>query len=317
MPRKYSYWPLAVLMAVVIISAGGAGAYLYSHSKVSPGHGLLTVEAGDNVTVNYIGYFGSGPQTGTIFDTSLWSVANNTNLKKSLEFTNRGSEADYTPLAVHVGANTPSGGYVIGNITFESVVTGFWQGLVGATGNVSKSVPIPPDLGYGYGDPACYANSPLVYSIPTTSRISLSNFESIYPSANPATGTQFTDPQFGWNDFIVSANASWVVVQYLPTLGQITYPYGFVEQVTNITTAGGGVGTITLTTQLNQNQAGLVLGKLPSTSAQVCSSSQFIITSINYATNTQTWNFNAEVDGQTLVFTVTIVNIYPGPYHTY
>ncbi len=317
MPRNYSYWPLAVLLAVVIVSASGAGAYLYYHSKISPGHGLLSVEVGDNVTVIYIGYFGTGPQKGTIFDTSLWSVANNSNLKKSLEFTNRGGPSQYTPLPVHVGPSTPSGGYVIGNLTFGGVVTGFWQGLVGMTGNVSKSISIPPNLGYGNGDPACYTNHPLAYTIPTTSRIALSTFQTDYPTIVAATGTQFTDSQYGWNDFIISANASWVVLQYLPALGQLTHPYGFAEQVTNISTAGGEVGSITLNTLLNPNQAGLVLGKLPSSATPVCSSSQFIITTSNLGTNTQVWNFNAEVDGQTLAFTVTIVNIYPGPNHTY
>jgi len=317
MPRNYSYWPLAVLLAVVIVSAGGAGAYLYYHSKIAQGHGLLTVELGDNVTVNYIGYFATGPQKGAIFDTSFWSVANNTNLKKSLEFTNRGGPSYYTPLGVHIGPNTPSGGYVIGNNTFVGVVTGFWQGLIGMTGNVSKPISIPPALGYGDGQAACYQNSPIVYTIPATSRIALSTFQSHYPSIAAATGIQFTDPQYGWTDMIVSANASWVVLQYLPTLGQATSPYGYAEFVTNITTAGGGPGAITLSSQLAPSQAGLVLGKLPSSATQVCSASTFIISSINLATNTAVWNFNAEVMGQTLVFTGTIVNIYPGPQHTY
>lgn len=317
MAQKYSYWPLAVLMAVVIASAGGAGAYIYHQSKISPTRPLLTIETGDNVTVNYIGYFGSGPQNGTIFDTSLWSVANNSNMKKSLEFTNRGSEAAYTPLAVHVGATAPSGGYVIGNLTFSTVITGFWQGMLGMTGNVSRSIPIPPSLGYGNGQASCYQSAPIVYTIPTTSSITLSSFHTNYPNATASTGTQFVDPLYGWNDLVVSANSSWVVVQYQPTPGQITSPYGYATQVTNISTPNGGAGTITLTSLLSPSQAGLVLGNLPASAGKVCGSSKFIVSSINPGTNTQVWNFNAEVMGQILVFTVTVVNIYPGPLHSY
>lgn len=316
MAHKYSYWPLAILMAVVIAAAGGAGAFIYYESKISPTKPLLTVEVGDNVTVNYIGYFGSGPQIGTIFDTSLWSVANNSNMAKSLEFANRGSEAAYTPLAVHVGANTPSGGYVIGNLTFSSVITGFWQGMVGMTGNVSKSISIPPALGYGNPVPSCYQNQPAVYTLPATNYIQASTFQTNYPNITAVSGNQFTDPQYGWNDVIVSANSSWVVLQYQPTPGQVTSPYGYAEQVTNISTSGGGAGTITLTALLSPSQAGLVLGQLPSTASQVCSSSKFIVSTVSPATNTLVWNFNSEVTGQTLVFVVTVVAIYPGPGHT-
>ncbi len=316
MAQKYWYWPLAVFMAIVIVAAGGAGAYLYYHAKLSSTSPLLSVELGDNVTVNYIGYFGSGPQTGAIFDTSLWSVANNTNMKKSLEFTNRGSEAAYTPLGVHVGPTAPSGGYVVHNITFNTVVTGFWQGMIGMTGNVSKSISIPPALAYGNGQAGCYQSSPLVYTIPATNPIAVSTFHTNYPNATAATGARFADPQYGWADFVLSANASWVVLQYQPTLGQLSTPYGYAEQVTNISTAGGGGGTITLTSLLAPSQAGLVLGKLPSSASTVCSTDKFIVTSINPATNTQVWNFNAEVMGQTLVFVVTVVDIYPGPGHT-
>ncbi|HUZ79295.1 MAG TPA: hypothetical protein VMV28_01550 [Thermoplasmata archaeon] len=316
MAHKYSYWPLAVFMAIVIVAASGAGAYLYYHSKLSPTKPLLSVELGDNVTVNYVGYFGSGPQAGAIFDTSLWSVANNSNLKKSLEFANRGSQAAYTPLGVHVGPTAPSGGYVVHNTTFNTVITGFWKGMLGMTGNVSKWISIPPSLGYGNGQAGCYQSSPLVYTIPATNLIALSTFHTQYPNATAATGAQFADPQYGWTDFVLSANASWVVVQYHPTLGQLASPYGYPEQVTNISTASGGAGTITLTSLLAPSQAGLVLGKLPSSASTVCSANKFIVSSISPATNTQVWNFNAEVMGQTLVFVVTVLNIYPGPSHT-
>jgi len=266
----------------------------------------LTVRYGDNVTVNYMGSFLSGGDIGKVFDTSIYSVAtNNLTYPKSLEFSYRGSPSAYTQLAAHIGNNVPSGGYVVGNYTFGGVITGFWSGMIGMTGNVSHTIAIPVSQAYGPANPGCFQTQSLVFTVPVYVTLPLSNFTSAYPKVPAVTGTVFTDPLYSWNDSILSVNGSWVTFINLPVQGQKTSPYGLPYYVSTITSQ-----SVTVTSLLSAANAGKVLGKLPG-SQTYCSSGQFIVSSINWATNTFSWNFNPEVQGQNLQFVVTVTNIFP------
>ena len=68
---------LAILIVVVIAAAGVGAALVYEFNKPKSAASILVVREGDNVTVNYIGEFGSGPQTGRVFDTSIYAVGVN------------------------------------------------------------------------------------------------------------------------------------------------------------------------------------------------------------------------------------------------
>jgi hypothetical protein len=172
-----------VLVVVVVIAAGAGAAVLYEFNKPKAPPTLLTVHNGDNVTVNYIGLFGSGAQTGRVFDTSVYAVAlNNLSYPKSLEYTPRSSVKAYTPLAVHVGPYAPASGYTIGNLTFSSVVPGFWQGLLGLAGNQSHTIVVPPNLGYGPQNQSCLATAPLVLAVPVLTFVPISHFAQLYPN---------------------------------------------------------------------------------------------------------------------------------------
>ncbi len=148
--KKPSPWPAIVLVLIVVAAGitGGALLYYYVDHK-SPSSSGVRVALGDNLTVNYIGIFASGPQQGRVFDTSEYSVAlNNASWPKSLQYTSRGGyPTDYTPLGVYVGPNAPSSGYTIGNLTFSAVVPGFWQGLLGLPGNQTHYITVPPGPG--------------------------------------------------------------------------------------------------------------------------------------------------------------------------
>ncbi len=129
--RSPSFALIAILTIVAIVVAGIGAGLLYEFNHPKAPAGPPTVQVGDNVTVNYIGMFGSGPEQGRVFDTSIKSVAeNNATWPKSLQYTPR-SASGYTPLPVHVGPNTPGSGYTVGNVTYGGVVTGFWEGLLG------------------------------------------------------------------------------------------------------------------------------------------------------------------------------------------
>jgi FKBP-type peptidyl-prolyl cis-trans isomerase 2 len=300
---------LLVVAIVVTVAAAGVAAWAVNYVLEPRGStGLLTVAAGDNVTVNYTGSFASGPQAGRVFDTSIYSVyLNNVSYPKSLEFpfTHGGSPTNYTPLAVHVG---PSGSYTIGNLSFGPTVTGFWQGLVGMTGNSTRILVLPPALAYGPLNPACLQTRPLAFTVPTTVSVPASQFATLYPGVSATVGTTFPDPTYRWSDQVLSVNSSSVVVQRLPSMGQTTLSGGW-----NITVTGLNASTVSVLNDLTPSNYGGVLGTF--SSAQTCggsTASHYLVSAVDPAAGTYTINWNSEVTGQTLEFRVTVIDIFPG-----
>lgn len=306
---------LIVLVALVLVGAGVAAGVVYYVERPPAPATTLTVQVGDNVTVNYIGVYGSGPEQGKVFDTSLYSVAvNNIAFPKSLTYSPRGAfPSNYTPLDVNVAPNTPSAGYTLGSYTFIGVVAGFWLGLVGLPGNVSKQLIVPPDLGYGPSNPACLATEPLTYSIPLVRTLTATQFTTTYPGQVASTGSQFPDPHFGWPVLVLSSNTSFVTVENLATIGWTASPSGWPVEVTNVSATANGTGLITLQNQLSPSQAGHLLGKDYSGTGPCSSQSggKFIVTAVDLDTGTYTEDFNQEVQGETLIFTVTVIDIFP------
>jgi FKBP-type peptidyl-prolyl cis-trans isomerase 2 len=304
---------LVVLVAVVVIAAlsGGVALYYLSQPKVPPAP--RTVVIGDNATVNYIGIFGSGPETGRVFDTSLYSVAsNNASYPKTLQFHPRGAASNYTPLAVHVGNGTPAGGYSLGGLTFISVVPGFWQGLVGVAGNESRSIVVPPALGYGPTNASCFLTLPLVQTIPVVQTYTAANFSRVYANVTPASGLSFTDPHYGWPVTVLSANASAVVIVNHAAVGMTASPAGWPIVVTSVSGGANGSGAISLRNELSPSDAGHLAGHdfLGTGPCSAANRGQFIVWAVNTAAGTFTENFNSEVTGQTLIFRVTIVDVF-------
>ncbi|HTT44822.1 MAG TPA: hypothetical protein VMH38_02240 [Thermoplasmata archaeon] len=296
---------LFVVLVVVILAVAGIGAaVLYEFNKPKSSGTILTVQEGDNVTVNYIGQFASGAQAGRVFDTSFYSVAvNNGSYPKSLEFAMRSSASAYTPLAVHVGANTPSGGYTVGNLSFGAVVPGFWQGLIGLAGNQSATVVIPPNLAYGPLVQSCLETAPLGLTVPVLTFVPAAQFSTLYPNATANVGVQFADPTYGWNDTVFAVNSTTVTLQALPSVSEKSSPNGLPYEVSSLNAT-----TVTLSSLLTPASAGLVLGH---SSTSVCNTTKFIVSAVNFGTGTMTENFNDEVVGESLRFTVTVVDILP------
>jgi FKBP-type peptidyl-prolyl cis-trans isomerase 2 len=316
MPAKFSWTPLIVLVVVVIIGAGVGSAYYYYHSRPPSSTPARLVQVGDNVTVNYIGIYGSGPEAGRVFDTSLFNVgSNNAVWPKSVEYHARGALAsNYTPLAVHVGGNTPQSGYSLGNLSFIQVVTGFWQGLVGIPPNQTHTIVVPPALGYGYTNPECVAVRPITEYLPVVTSMPGTTFTSLYPGALAASGSEFTDPHYGWKVLVLSANSSFVTIENLAQVGNTASPAGWPVEVTSVTATANGTGQITLVNDLSASQAGSLVGKdfLGNGPCSSQASGKFIVTAVDPVHGTYTEDYNQEVVGKTLIFMVTIVNVYPG-----
>lgn len=299
---------LVAVLIVVIVAVGGVGAYAVNHYlEPRPTAPIATAQIGSNVTVNYVGYFASGPQTGKVFDTSVYSVyQNNASYPKSLEFAfgHSGSPSAYHPLGVHVGPATAQ--YTVGNQTFSGVVTGFWRGIVGMATNQTRFVTIPVDLAYGPLDPACEATEPLSFPVPVLRYYTPANFTVSFPGTSPSGGTTFLDPNYGWTDLVFSSNASTVTVESLPSPGQTLHFAGW-----NATVTGVNATTITIVNDITPQNYGSVVGTFPS--GRACgggpSASHFLIAGVNAATGTYTINWNTEVTGQSLLFRVTLVAI--------
>jgi len=303
-PKRSLVLP-AILIAAILVGTGVGVYFLYEYNHPKPSAAPWTVEVGSNVTVNYIGYFGSGPQTGKVFDTSLYSVyLNNAGYPKSLEFDHGTSPANYTPIGFSIGPNIPAGGYTIGNETFNGAVSGFWKGLLGLEVGQARTFSFPPSEGYRFPNPTCYATQRLVFSVPVLIPLTTSNFATLYPGVNATPGTHFTDPTYGWDDLVLTVNATAVVVENLPSTGFRVPGLNWPQIVTAVNAT-----TITVTNQLSPLNAGLILGHVPASSA-VCGSAKYIISAVNVSGGTYTEDYNSEVTGQTLTFWAMIVAKY-------
>ena len=143
-------------------------------------------------------------------------------------------------------------------------------------------------------------------TVPVLLALTSAQFASVYPSVNATAGTEFADTTYGWTDLVLSANASAVVVENLPSLGWSVPGKSWPVVVTAVNST-----TITVTNQLTVADAGAVAGV---SSAVVCNSESsrgnFIVSAVNPTNGTYTEDFNPEVAGQTLVFQVTVVQFY-------
>lgn len=313
MANESTLWPLVIVLVVVVVGAGvGAGVYYYQE-KPAPAPSNRLVEIGDNVTVTYIGVLGSGPEPGKVFDTSVYDVAtNNATWPKALQFGFRGSASAYTQLDVYVG-DLPVSNYTINNLTFIQVVPGFWQGLVGVPTNVTETVVVPPSLGYAAY--SCNVVQPLTFQLPVTETLPGTKFQTLYPGIEATTGTSFSDPTYGWEVEVLSANASSVTLENLPSIGHTASPNGWPVVVTNVTSTANGSGEITLVNQLGPSSAGHVGGtSASSVSCGGTSSSRYIVTAVNESAGTYTEDFNQEVAGQTLIFLVKVIDLFPAGF---
>lgn len=307
-----SFTALIALIVVVLIGAGSVAGYVYYTERPATPPAVRTVAMDDNVTVNYIGIFGSGPEAGKVFDTSIYAVATDSiGYPKAIDFQLRGSAQNYTPLPVHVGANAPSAGYTLGNRTFISVVTGFWEGLLDLPGNQTRTVFVPPELGYGPQSPGCLVTEPLVFTVPIVQTYLGAYFQAHFPGVLASSGVPFTDPAYGWSDVVLSANVSYVTIERLAEVGQVSSPHGWSQVVSSVVAGANGTGIITVTNELTVAGAGHVAG-VNGTAPAGCpgASSKFIVSAVNVSGGTFTENYNQEVQGQTLIFQVTVIDIF-------
>jgi FKBP-type peptidyl-prolyl cis-trans isomerase 2 len=87
-----------------------------------------SIEAGDTVTVNYVGMM----ESGKVFDTSIGEVATDASMPKTDFFKLRDS---YSPIPLEVGTG--------------QLIPGFEEAILGMKVGEKKEFTVPPEKGYG------------------------------------------------------------------------------------------------------------------------------------------------------------------------
>lgn len=281
-----------ILIVVLMISASSVVILLYTGSQSNKGGSSAPAANGDAVSVNYIGRLADG----RVFDTSEWSVASNdARYPKSLSFTLR-SESTYVPLNFTIGGGT--------------VITGFNDGVIGMVIGQTKVIEVPPSEGYGEMNQSKLTVANLDITVPIAVDMSYAAFASTY-GGTPVVGATVSDPLYGWNVLVKSADqqADQVTVWNLPTFGQqyavygdptAAKPTGWYVKVTSIDTS---TNSIHVQNQLTDADAGMIEG------VSASAATTFIVDQVDTAAGTYRMNFNGELVGVTLYFTVTLLAI--------
>ncbi len=284
-----------ILIVVLLISASSVVILAYQGGQSSQSSPLKKAKWGDTVKVDYIGKLGDG----RVFDTSLWSVASNDALyPKSLSFTLR-DQSGYVPLDFRVGTG--------------QMIRGFESGVLGMAVGETKVLTIAPNDGYGELNESKLSAIPLVEEMPVFETLNMSAFVSEF-SVTPLVGLSLKDPKWGWDLTVleVSSQANRVVIANSPVLGEsykvfgdpeATPPTGWYAEVEYFdSSADGGAGLIMVRHHLTPSDAGYIEG--------VDQSGQtFIVHEVDEDAGTVVLNYNLEVVGKTLYFTVTLVAI--------
>jgi len=285
----WSRWQTMFILFIVIIALVISGAYTSYALLSSPQSGLETeahVNIDDTVSVDYIGMF----EDGTVFDTSIRTVAENDTLyPKSLSFA---PKETYSPLNFTVGAS--------------QMIAGFDNGVIGMVINQTKTLVVPPEQGYGSPDESLIIEKSLRLSVPVFEWIGNSTeFSNMY-MISPSVGTNVKNIQYGWNMtvFHIDPISGAVMVKNNPFMGEvITVREGWNSRVISIDTSSNmGAGEIVFEHLLSASNV---------KSAMYTDSmgNQFIITEVNKVSGTYTVDYNREVVGKTLIFKVTLLSL--------
>ncbi len=276
---------LIVLIAVLMVSASTVVILLYQggQSEESPSN---MVEVGQTVSVDYIGKLTDG----RVFDTSIYSVAiNDAAYPKSLSFTLR-SNSSYSPLSFEVGGG--------------QMISGFDEAVVGMRVGETKTVTLTPDQAYGYMDESELFSFSLTDAVPLLVNYTSDSFANTY-GVSAESGLTVYDPIYGWaaTVFGYDEQADKVTVMNAPTVGEEYHIYGegSVGWDVLVTNVDSNANLITIHHQLVDEDSDMIEG--------TDGGETFFITMVDTLNGTAVRNYNTELLGKTLVFTITVVSL--------
>ncbi len=275
-----SDWIILLALVIAVVVVLGAYYVLFAPASVPK---ALTAQAGDQVSIDYIGYF---PNSDRVFDTSIASVAkDNATYPKAFSFSFRTS---YAPLQFTIGDG--------------SVIKGFDEGVRGLSAGQTTTITVPQELGYGAADPSLIAVHSLIETVPVRMSMNSTTFQSYY--GQPAvSATNVTDPIYGWS-VTVSILGNTVMITNSPYPSETIHPYNaWTAAVLGVDdTANNGTGTITIQNTLDPTLVDRIGGKAPN-------GQTFYLSAVDAIAGTYTLNFNKQVVGRTLVFQVSLVHL--------
>ncbi len=186
---------------------------------------IKQAKAGSVVKVNYTGSFSNG----WVFDTSDFSVANDSNVAKSFEFVLK-SQSLYQPLSFTIGGGT--------------LLAGFENAVIGMQAGDSKTITLTPAQAYGEVPAANLSVHQVNQTLDATQWMNASQFQSFFGEA-PVTGLTVSHPWYGWDVqvFHYDSVADNVTVIHLPVAGEqyaafgdpsAVQPYGWYLEVTSV-----------------------------------------------------------------------------------
>jgi len=276
---------LIVLIAVLMVSASTVVILIYQGGQ-SEETSDNVVSVGQTIKVNYIGKL----LDGRVFDTSLLSVASNdAAYPKTLSFTLR-SNSSYTPLSFEVGAGM--------------MISGFDAAVVGMKIGETKTVTLTPDEAYGDMDPTKLVTFQLTETAPLLRTFTASAFKAEY-GTNAEAGLTVSDPMYGWDATVLEYDeqADRVTVKNVPTIGALYHIYGTDDAGWDVMVTGidSNSDLITFQHQLDEGDSDMIKG--------LDGSSTFFVIDVDADAGTAVRNYNTELLGKSLVFTITIVSI--------
>ena len=286
---------LIIIIVIVMLSASTLVIVLYQGSQNTNNNRI--VANGDTVKVNYVGKITVGGVE-RVFDTSLSSVAYNTSIPKSLSFTLR-DNSSYTPLQFTVGGGT--------------LITGFNNAVIGMKVGDTKDAVLSPAQAYGNSDPSKITTFNLNETKSIYESMTFSQFNARY-NLTAVAGMTITDPVYKWPVVVLIADsaADNVKVQNAPVQGQNYLIYHNASQsaagwnitVTSVNTSVSAAGQIILHHDISETDTGMIRGVDQT-------GTTFILDNVNTVPGTL-WtaqrNYNSELVGKTLTFTITLVS---------
>ncbi|MCG2825436.1 MAG: right-handed parallel beta-helix repeat-containing protein [Thermoplasmatales archaeon] len=287
--------------------------YYQTQKKEDVGKGIIVVEVGDLIEVNYIGRFPIGDffDNGTVFDTNIESVANDENIPKAYSFKPRTS---YLPLKFTVGSG--------------QMIEGFDEGVLGMAVGETKNITVPPEEAYGYPYEYLVITINKTQSIPLYETISSQEFYELYPEVSHEVGVSFTHYFWGWNATIDDINGDNVTILNKPDINSIISVFGWNSTIIEINSSyNAGEGRILL----QHNPAGNITINMEKTEFLAIDNEglNYVISQINIgnlsvsdigivsSVNTDSFivDYNPEIFGKTLIFETTILSISGYPDH--
>ncbi len=195
-------------------------------ATVKNGFGLPLdlVRPGSTIKVDYTGYLASHE----IFDSSVKAVGSDQAFVKSSSF-KAPADGAYQPLAFEVGS--------------DQMIKGFDAGVIGMGSGQTRTVLVPPVLGYGKFE-AARVN--ITETFPMHFTLARVNFTITY-GEEAVTNKVVVEPYWGWKVQVVSLDGDSVSLMILPEVNSTLFPYGWETKLVEVNgSADGGVGRITV-----------------------------------------------------------------------